>query len=123
MGEKLKEIREHTQFTDAYHYTMNAIDAFSRFSPNIPNVMLRITQNIYGRFDNAAHELYVAANTKDINKKLECLERAQQELFFQFSSLETIVKGKGMTIGSANEVLGQIYIAHENTVRWLNSLK
>lgn len=121
--EKLKPITEKTQFTDAYHYTQSAIDAFSDVSPNIPKVMLVIVQNIYGRFDEAAHGLYVAANSYDTDEKIKYLEIAQRELFYQFSSIESIVRGKGLTVGAANEVLDKIHIAHENTARWLNSLK
>lgn len=120
---KLNPIKESTRYTDAYDCTKRAIEEFSRISPHIPDVMKKITQNIYGRFDTAAYSLYRAANSPDINEKIEFLTLAQQELFFQLSSFETIVCGRGLTVGAANLVLDRIKEAHENTARWLNSLK
>lgn len=119
MKETLIPITEDTKFTDAYHFTQSAIDAFSNVCPRIPSVMKKISQNIYGRFDEAAYNLYAASNEDNIEKKIEYLETAQQNLFFQYSSIESIVRGKGLTIGAANEVLRVIKIAHENTVKWL----
>lgn len=114
--------KENTQYVDAYHYTLNAVESFARLSPNIPSVFLKIVRNIYGRFDVAAYSIFDAANTYDNDKKIEDLNKAKNCLFYQFASLELIVKGRGLTIGAANEVLIDIKHAYENVNKWLSYL-
>lgn len=108
-----------TKFTEAYHLTQSAVDAFGRVCPNIPKVMLEVVQGIYGRYDVAAYNLFLASNESDLETKLECLQKAQLCLFFQFSSIETIVRGKGLSIGAANEVLLITKDAHADVKKWI----
>lgn len=125
MGKKKKGLltpRENTQYVDAYHYNLNAIEAFARLSPNIPSVFLKVVRNIYGRFDTASYNIFDAANTYDNETKVKDLNKAKNCLFYQFASLELIVKGRGLTIGAANEVLIEIKRAYESVNKWLGYL-
>lgn len=121
MSKDLNKIDEKFQETEVYHQIMSSVDAFGRISGNIPRNMCEITQHIYGRFDNAAEKVSKAANTHKTDKKIEYLEEASADLFFQYNSLETLVKAKGITVGAANEVIKNIKPAYNGTKKWLNS--
>ena len=119
----MKTITDKTQFTDAYHLTMTAIERFSTLSVNIPKIMHEVVRHIYGRFDDAAYHLHRAANTYDQKEKLEHLEEAQANLFFQYSSLELLVKTRSVTVGAATEVIVALRNAHDSTAKWLTSVR
>lgn len=97
------------------------VESFVRVSINCPKTVLQVIQNIYGRFDNALYWVLKAANTTLVLEKVEYLEKAKPEVFFQFGSLELLVKAHALTVGQSNEVLMRLKEAYEQLSKWYNS--
>lgn len=119
---KIKQIDEKAQIVEVFHEINLAIECFARLSPNIPKVSLVVVQNIYGRYDDALYYIYRAANKTDPKEKEEALTLAKDALFYQFTSLNTLVSNKSITVGQANEVIRSLSKAHKDTSKWLNSV-
>lgn len=109
------------QFTEVYHLLQMTVESFVRVSVNCPKVVLQVIQNIYGRFDNALYWIMKASNTTLIREKIEYLEKAKSDVFFQFGSLELLVKAHALTVGQSNEVLMRLKEAYEQLSKWYNS--
>lgn len=118
---QIDRITDRATCTEAYHQVMAAVEAFQRVSVNSPRVLQEVVAHIYGRFDSCAYHVYSAGNTRIIKKKVDDLTIASSDLFFQWSSLELLVKSKGLTVGAANEVIMKLRPAYDSINKWLNS--
>lgn len=117
----LIKIKESAQFTEVYHLIQTTVECFMRVSVNCPKTVLKVVQNIYGRFDDALYWVFKASNTKVISEKVEFLQTAKNSVFFQFNSIELLVKSHSLTVGQANEVLTRLKDAYDQLSKWYNS--
>lgn len=120
--EKLGQVEERITLTEVHHEICTAIDRFYEVSIRIPKASLEIVQHIYGRFDDALYSIYEAESTHDADEKARYLHRAKDDLYYQFTSLETLVKNHSITVGQGNEVIEALKIAHKDTSKWLTSI-
>ena len=117
---ELHKITDKQCNVEVYHAIMHAAEAFSLLQFNIPKLHIEVAQHIHGRFDDAAFHCFIAANTKDIQEKLKHISIAKQDIFYQYSSLEYLVKVKGLTIGGANTVIDLLSEANDQLGKWQN---
>lgn len=122
-NEELHKINEKAQYVEVYHTIMVSAEAFSLISPNVPKSFCEVIQHIHGRFDSALYYVYRASNTIDISVKLDCVNNAINDLFFQYTSLEYLVKTKAITVGAANQVIDNLHDSYEQCKKWLNYLR
>lgn len=122
MSEKLRKVSDKAQFVETYHLLMKAANTYSFISANIPNALLEVSQRIHGRFDDAAFNVFKASNTFDNSCKLMCINTAKDDVFYQFNSLEYLVKTRAITTKAANTVLDVLAEAHTQLTKWYNYL-
>lgn len=119
---EIKSIDEKMRFEDAYYAIGRCAEELYLISPNIPRVLNQIVSNLYGRFDDALHHVFLASNTLNLESKVVHLEEAHKCLFFQQSSLYHLVKAHGITIGQCNNVVDAIKEAYGQINRWKNTI-
>lgn len=117
----LIKITDSSQFTEVYHLIQSTVECFMRVSVNCPKAVLQVVQNTYGRFDDSLFWVFKASNTMDMTEKVEFLQNAKSSVFFQFNSIEMLVKSHSLTIGQANEVLTLLKNSYEQLSKWFNS--
>lgn len=122
MKQKLKVITEKAQYTDVYHLIMKAASQFAQISANVPRNLIEVTQHIHGRFDEAAYHAFRASNTFDIERKRLEINLCRECIFFQFNSLEYLVKTKAASVGAVNIVIETLSEIYTQLNKWRNSL-
>jgi len=121
MSEKtLHKIDDKMQLTEVYHLIMKASMEYAKLSPNIPKALLEVQQHIHGRFDSAAYYAQKAANTRVKEEKLQYLHMAIDDIFYQYNSIEYLVKTKSLTVGAANNIIDLLSDCHSQLKKWLN---
>ena len=100
---------------------MKCAAEFTRMSANTPKALLHVVQRIRGSLDNAASCVYRCANKKDLYKKLELLEEAEEELQYLYNRLEYLYQAKAITFGQANEFISLLKEAYAQVDKWHTS--
>ena len=117
----LMKISDKQVSTDAYHQIMKCAAEFTRMSANTPKALLHVVQHIHGSLDNAAACIYKCGNKKDLHKKLELLEEAEEELQFLYNRLDYLYHAKAVTLGQANEFVSLLKEAYVQVDKWHTS--
>ena len=122
MSKKLEKISNRAIHVEVHHVLCNAAEEFYRLSINIPKALLEVTQHIHGRFDMALYGVFRAANSKDLSTKLKYLRQAKENVFYQFTSFEYLVKTHALTLGSVNNVLLILKDAYDLLSKWHSAI-
>lgn len=115
---QLHSISDKAEYTEVYHHIMKVASEFSRISGNTPRNLIEVTQHIHGRFDEAAYHAFRASNTFDIDRKISEINLARECIFFQYSSLEYLVKTRASSIGAANKVIDELTEIYNQLGKW-----
>ena len=118
MKNKLLDIDDNAIHTELHHTICRAAEEFYRLSINIPKALFEVIQHIHGRFDSALYNVYKAANSLDKETKIKSIRLAKQDIFFQYTSLEYLIKTHAITVGGANNVLLVRKDAYSQTCKW-----
>jgi len=110
---QLHKIDEKSQFVEVYHALSAAAEAYGLLSGNIPRVLLEVNQHIHGQFDRGLYYIFKASTNKEYEDKIKNLERAAEEIYYQYTSLEYLVKQKALTVGAANTVIDNLTTAYQ----------
>jgi len=122
-NEDLHKIDEKAQYVEVYHTISVSAEAFSLISPNIPKNFTEIIQHIHGRYDSALFHVFKASNSLNVKLKLNEINFASDDLFFQFTSLEYLVKTRAISVGAANQVIDTLHDSYEQLKKWQNYLR
>lgn len=118
----LMKISDKQVSTDVYHQIIKCASEFTRMSANTPKTLLHVVQRVHGSLDNAASCVYRCANKKDLCKKLELLEEAEEELQYLYNRLDYLYHAKAITLGQANEFVSLLKEAYTQVEKWHASI-
>lgn len=122
MNKKIGKIDDKAVTVELYHTISKAAEEFYRMSVNIPKALLEVQQHMHGRLENALYHVYRAGNAYDAEEKLKSLSEAKTELFFEYSSIEYLVKTHAISIGAANILLATLSDAYKQASKWYNAV-
>ena len=118
----INKIDDKDSFKDVYFAIGKCINDFAGISKNIPKVMLKIVQNIYGRFEESRCLIHRATREHDVLKKLEYLNMAYGLTVEQQSSFQSLVDGEGCTVGQAHLVIEGLHDIYKQIGKWKSYL-
>ena len=122
MKQQLHRIDDKARFENAYHAIARCAEQFSLITPNIPRALDGVVRDMHTSYNRAMREVFCACNADTQEKKVECLVRAHDLLFFQQSSLEYLVRAHGISIGQANNVIDCTAEAYVQCSKWKHHL-
>lgn len=118
----LHKISDKAQYTEVYHLIMKSAEEYSRLSMNVPRSLIEVSQHIHGHFDEAAYFAYRAMNIFEPKEKLLNINKSKDCIFFQYSSIEYLVKTKAITVGSANLLIDTLGLTFNQLCKWYNAI-